>query len=478
MKVAIIAFTLSNLVDISRYESILDAVEVRFDTFSMPYEEVLHTVRKHLKLPIIATLRSTTYGGGFSGDPYELLKLDRLQPDYIDIEHDVPDTVRLQINQPMILSYHNCHETPEDLEAVRDMLYAKDATYYKMACTCASSLDAMRLLLLMQNEPALTTIGMGSGASFTRILAPIFGNKLEFISCGQKSAPGQLDIHTLLQLYNLQTIDTETKVYALLGDPVDKSHSERTHNHVLHTLQLHSIYVKIRVTKEELPQFLDMARFLPFYGFSLTMPLKQVLSSSPVNTLRNSGASWDKHNTDGVGALCALERREPIKEKTILVLGAGGVSHAIAREALKRGAFVKIANRSLDNAKKLSKALGSQVVVGSINDQHFCNDYDILINGTPLGMGDGKLPLPHEWILPGTLVFDTISNPVETPLLVEAEKMECSLIRGTELFILQAVEQFVFWFPELENEKGHIEQLIRSTLSETSFLAFSRDKPH
>jgi len=48
-------------------------------------------------------------------------------------------------------------------------------------------------------------------------------------------------------------------------------------------------------------------------------------------------------------------------------------------------------------------------------------EYDALIHATPLGSDlseetAGKMPVPAEWIRPGTLVFDAVYLPLRTPL--------------------------------------------------------------
>jgi len=470
MKVGIIVHSLESARKVLEYDSEFDAYELRVDTFENNPIEEIERIRSVVKKPCIYTLRSVSHGGKYAGDPYFLLELARMHPEFLDVEYDVAEDIFDAIpgDVPLILSYHNFDSTPEDLETTAHEMMKRVAVRYKIACMPQSSIDAMRLLELARKKPEFSVIAMGKDGAFTRVIAPLFGDMLQFIAVHGSSAPGQFSINELLQVYNYNRLSQRTRIYALLGDPVDKSYSHITHNAVFSQMQIDAVYVKIRVAQEDMASFLSLAKKLPFYGFSITMPLKRHFSFQPVNTLRRDKDHWKTKNTDGVGALNAIERALFVKGKNVLILGAGGAAHAIAEEAIQRGAAVRIANRTLETAYALASQLGCEA--GSINDRIFCSNYDILINCTPLGMKEAKLPLPMKWILPGTVIFDSISNPQITPLLKEAQKLDCTIISGIEMFILQAVEQFLFWFPELKKEARGIERIIRQMLEPNSTL--------
>lgn len=466
MKVGIITHSLEAGRKALENGSEFDAFELRIDTFINDPVETIDALRKETDKPLIYTLRSKTHGGKYSGDPYFLLTLAAMHPEYLDVECDVPDDIYNQLPSDIhiISSYHNFEETPKDLEAVLKRVQLRGAERYKIACMPHSANDVLRLLQLAQTRPALTVIAMGKEGSFSRVLSPIFSDMLQFIAVHEHSAPGQFTLQELLTIYRYNHLSQRTRVYALLGDPVEKSMSHATHNQVFRILKLDAVYVKIRVKKDELAEFLHRAKQLPFYGFSLTMPLKRHFSFDPINTLRREKDHWHTRNTDGVGALNAIERKGHVRGKEVLILGAGGAAHAIAAEALQRGAKVKIANRTLEKGHAIAEALGDGCVAGSLQDQTFCTSYDILVQCTPIGMYEAKIPVPSRWVLPGTTVLDSISNPKITPLLKQAEKMDCHIISGIEMFILQAVEQFLFWFPELKSERVGIERIIRESL--------------
>ena len=61
-------------------------------------------------------------------------------------------------------------------------------------------------------------------------------------------------------------------------------------------------------------------------------------------------------------------------------------------------------------------------------------------NATPIGATK-----PTKGWGPGTVVFDTIYNPLSTRLLQEAQADGCIVINGVEMFVRQAAAQFALW---------------------------------
>jgi shikimate dehydrogenase len=73
--------------------------------------------------------------------------------------------------------------------------------------------------------------------------------------------------------------------------------------------------------------------------------------------------------------------------------------------------------------------------------------YDVLVNATPLGSGafPGMAPVPASALRAGSVVFDMVYEPRETPLLAAARARGCTTIDGVEMLVAQAVGQFEAW---------------------------------
>lgn len=408
---------------IERANQLCDGAELRLDLFSEFDPRLISQIKG---VSILKTLEET-----------------KLKADYIDLPWDYPDDVT---GSKVIRSYHNFEKTPSNLEDIFNQM--PKAHLYKIACRAHSTLDALRMLAFVKKRANVIGICMGELGQITRILAPIVGSVFNYVVVDQQLAPGQMSVEELTHIYNYRQLNGQTKIYALIGDPVSQSPGHLWHNAFFRRNGLNAIYVKIEVLEEELEAFFSLSRGLGISGLSVTMPHKenifpyidkiesQAKDIGAINTLKFEGGKIFAWNTDGKGALDAIEEKMRVESKTVIILGAGGAAKAIAYEAKKRGATnVIFCNRSAKKAKECAQHLGCSF--GSLKE---LPDYDILINTTP-----HPLPIDPNQLIPGTLVMD-ISIKNKTALMKEANDLGCKLIFGKEMFEKQAFGQLSTWF--------------------------------
>lgn len=444
----------------------IDAVEFRLDLFIDLDLIQLKSLLKKLPIPTLFTLRRKDQGGGFAQSEKTRLQfieeLCQLQPDFFDLEYDISPSFRkkLFLSNPkirFIASYHNFERFPK-LDPVLCSLFTPHAHFYKIAVHCSSSIEALQLLLLSKKYTNLTTIGLGEKAQFTRLLAPILDMPFSYVALNSQTAPGQLVLKDL-QLYRFSTLNSTTAIYALLGDPIDTSLSPLVHNAVFSAQKKNTLYCKIPCTKKELTECLNLIQQLPFKGLSITMPLKEKTAAithclqAAINTLVID-SKITSFNTDGIGAIQALEKKTTLFKKKIVLFGAGGVAQAIAREAIEKGAFITFINRTREKAIQLAKIY--QCKGGGI--ELFPCNYDIIINCTP-----NSDCIQSEWICPNCIAMDTVYQPHWTEFLKKASLKKSKLIFGKELFINQAVQQQRLWGSGLSEIE--LEQLIAQAIS-------------
>jgi len=159
-------------------------------------------------------------------------------------------------------------------------------------------------------------------------------------------------------------------------------------------------------------------------------------------------------NTDGPGALKALEDSGvDLKDKNILMLGAGGAARAIAFTLAwdNRLAELKLLDIDLGILSELATDLASRTraaIASELMNQGVLaaamETADVIIHCTPIGMHpkvDASL-VPPELFHPGQVVFDVVYTPLETRLLADAKAKGLQTISGVEMFVNQAVLQF------------------------------------
>lgn len=433
--------TLLNLSDLHP----ADGYELRLDLFEKIDKQQILNFKNQYKKPIILTFK-----GQNIEQFYDLLSLS----DFIDLEHSTSFKQQEHIfkkfpKTKIILSYHNFNETPENLEEIFEKMLSPYAYAYKLAMLSNSALDSLRLLFFKKRHKyvLLSCISMGNEGAFTRPLGPIIGNFIDYAPMDDlKTAPGQISYNDLTSIYNYKTLSPTTKIYALLGDPVDKSFVQLTHNALAQHHNLDAIFVKIRVKQEELPLFLPLAKDL-FSGFCVTMPLKEIATTlvdhveqniGAINTISIKNGKIFGYNTDGIGAISAIKEKAKLQGKTILIIGAGGAAKGIAYEAKKEKTNIIILNRTKEKADILAKKLNAKS--GSLSDIAQLK-YDVLINATP-----SVEPIDPELICPHTIIMDIKTRALTTPFLQKATEKRCIIVYGYEMFCYQAKKQFRIWF--------------------------------
>ncbi len=341
----------------------------------------------------------------------------------------------------LILSYHNFEKTPENLdEILQNMKRISNAKFYKIATMARSSLDSIRMLDFVKNNPGVIGLCMGELGQITRILAPVFETPIMYVA-SPNSALGQVPLDVLLEVYHFRKLHVKTPLYGLIGDPVSQSPGHLYHNVAM---QGKEVYCKIPLEAKELSSFFQYARRLPFQGLSVTIPHKEAVlpfldeiddeakQIGAVNTISLRGGRLIGSNTDG---RAVLELLGNIRGKKIFILGAGGAARAAAYATCRAGGEVTLLNRTEERAKILASEFGCKY--GPL--EALQESYDILINTTATGM-----PISSEDIQPGKLVID-LSLKAPSLLLEEALKKGCRVIRGLEVYFAQAAMQRATW---------------------------------
>jgi shikimate dehydrogenase len=262
-------------------------------------------------------------------------------------------------------------------------------------------------------------------------------------------------------------ITGKTNVFGIIGDPVEHSLSPGMHNAAFKELGLDNIYVPFQVKAEHLEDAIFGAQSLGVKGFNVTIPHKTEVINyldyldiaagliGAVNTIEFGENGAVGHNTDGIGAVMAIEEVTPVKNKKVVILGAGGASRAIAFQLLLSGVDnLVIANRTVEKAGELKtdlvEKLDHEVRVSGLDENltQELSDAAILINTTPVGMYpnvDEKPVVTAEMMHPDMVVNDIVYNPLKTGLLNEADKAGAKSISGIKMLMYQGVEAFKIW---------------------------------
>jgi len=263
----------------------------------------------------------------------------------------------------------------------------------------------------------------------------------------------------------------------VIGDPIAQSKSPAIHRFWLAALGIEGDYRACHVRADGLADYLAARRADPDWrGCNVTMPHKQAVlpwldrldpraaAIGAVNTIvRDADGSLTGHNTDAAGFLEPL--RGVLAQRHLFrmarILGTGGAARAIVAALAPEGFTLVLAGRDPDRARALLDELApatSSLDHHAVRLDHFARptDFafddragclDLVINATSLGMiGQPALDFDLSHAPPGSLVYDIVTAPVETPLLAAAKAGGLPTVDGLEMLIGQAAVAFRLFF--------------------------------
>jgi len=262
-------------------------------------------------------------------------------------------------------------------------------------------------------------------------------------------------------------ISGKTRVCGVIGDPIEHTLSPIMHNAAFEALQIDYVFLALKVKPEEIENAIKGMLALSIHGLNVTMPHKNAVikylnevdptgkAIASVNTILNKDGRLLGFNTDGVGALNALQQNGvKLRGKKVLLLGAGGAAKAIAYTLSQEAEELVILNRSpkpaLELADLLKQKFKKKVKADELTpDSVKTNlaDADVLINATSVGMkpNDNQTPVAPKWLKPDLAVRDIVYNPIETKLAKDAKAAGAKVVGGVEMLIFQGAASFAIW---------------------------------
>lgn len=260
----------------------------------------------------------------------------------------------------------------------------------------------------------------------------------------------------------------------VIGDPIAHSRSPLIHSTWLDALGIAARYDHCRVKAEELSEYLtERALDASWRGCNVTMPHKQAIiahcqrldplakSVGAVNTVvREADGSLTGYNTDVEGFLepLANDLAQPHLFRMARIIGNGGAARAIVVALAQHHVTLVVAARNQAKARSLLNELAPVGEHHVAPLDHFAtptdfafddreNCFDLVVNASPLGMrGQPPLAFDISHAPPGSVVYDIVTDPLETPLLADAKAAGFRTLDGYAMLIGQAVTAFTKFF--------------------------------
>ena len=262
-------------------------------------------------------------------------------------------------------------------------------------------------------------------------------------------------------------IDSATRLVGVFGAPIRHTASPAMHNAAFAALHLNWQYLAFHVDPERLATALAGARDLGLIGVNLTVPHKllaldlvdevddEARRLGAVNTVHFRQGRMHGHNTDGYGFVKALQEEFnfTLRDKRVLVLGAGGAGRALAIKSAQEGAScVLVANRTAAKTEPIIRdlrRLGVAAEAVGLNARRLKEaiaGVDLLVNATSVGLQtDDLLPVESSFFRPELVVYDTIYRPPQTNLLAIASLAGAKVANGLSMLLHQGARAFEIW---------------------------------
>ena len=255
----------------------------------------------------------------------------------------------------------------------------------------------------------------------------------------------------------------------VIGDPIAQSKSPAIQGHWLREAGITADYRAHRVTSAGLAGYLAARRADDAWrGCNVTMPHKQAiiplldrldpaaLRIGAVNTVVREGTKLVGYNTDAEGFLEPLRRELACDHlfRMARVLGTGGAARAIVTALAGEGMVIVLAGRDPAKARALLDELDPGGEHHAVDIAHFADttDFafddresclDLIVNASPLGMtGQPALAFDLSHVPPGSIVYDIVTHPLDTPLLRAARAAGFRTVDGLAMLIGQAAAAF------------------------------------
>jgi len=262
-------------------------------------------------------------------------------------------------------------------------------------------------------------------------------------------------------------IASTTRVYGLIGNPIEHSISPQIQNAAYGQMKLDAVYVCFKISCSA-AQAVSSFHRLGVSGINVTIPYKTDVIPAldevdplaeqvgAVNTIKFA-ERVSGYNTDVSASMRSL--REGLGTgtggKTATIVGAGGAARAVAFGLAKERCGIIISNRTASRASSLRDEIREKTAWTDIEVVPYSTGElggaisrsDILINATSVGMHPktDESVVTADALHPELTVMDLVYNPPQTKLLRQAKGVGCRTASGLSMLVYQAVESIEIW---------------------------------
>lgn len=265
-----------------------------------------------------------------------------------------------------------------------------------------------------------------------------------------------------------KTINGESKIYGIIGNPVCHSKSPQIHNTLSYRLGNNAVYVPFPVKEGELEAAVKGAYCCGIQGMNVTIPYKSEVMQyldgiddiaakiGAVNTLHRTDKGYRGYNTDMKGLCLALEAEGiTLEQEEVILLGAGGAARSAAFLCGEKGVNrVYLLNRTKEKGELLAGQVNKIyqrdfIIPMLLTDYKEIPDKKFLaIQATDVGLHPNAEHAVIEDVLFYNKIhtgYDLIYTPWETKFMSYIRSGGGKAYNGMKMLLYQAVLSYEIW---------------------------------
>ena len=256
------------------------------------------------------------------------------------------------------------------------------------------------------------------------------------------------------------------KKFLVIGNPIKHTLSPKLHNFWIKKNNVNAIYGKLETHKTDLNELCENLKQGKLDGLNVTVPFKKeiipyinvlsghALRTKSVNTISIENGNLVGHNTDIDGFELSVKKLNyDVSNKTVIILGAGGVVPSIIYALKKMNASkIFVSNRTKEKAEDMQNQFDDLQIL----DWGELTNFDMIINATSIGLKENdKFEIDFSKIGKNKFFYDVIYEPHETNFFQAGNQKGNIFENGLNMFLYQAQKAFKIWHnvePEINEE--------------------------
>jgi 3-dehydroquinate dehydratase/shikimate dehydrogenase len=479
------------LVDMVNAAPQCDLLEVRLDRFGKAPD--VGDLLTNKPKPVIVSCRRPQDGGHWEGTEEERLALLRhcivSKADYVEIELDAADQIRPFPPSKRVIAYTNLHTTPTDLADIYAEAQAKKPDVIKLVTWAQTPEEAWPLVQLLVRPPVPTVVvGLGKPSVMLALLGKKIGAPWTYAALerGMEAYLGQPTIHDLEVVYRYRDIDKGTRLVGVTGSGEQSLATVAALNAAFVGLGLPLRCLPLEVGEVRL--FRKILEAVKLTGAvvdegnrtALRGVAKQLESAAEragaVDVLVQRSDGWLGQYLLDRAAVAALEgvlharksAEKPLDGRTVMVVGAGGSTRAVAYRVQKQGGIPILASRDRVAVQQMAQDLGCRHVK---YEALYSTLHDVLIvceaeqqHAALKGRG-GETGVHSGYLKPSMVVMDLTAQVRPSPLLRDAAQRGCAIVSPRSV-LREHVLRLVKLIAGKDPSPGPVDEAINQVLGE------------